>query len=420
MFKKIKWLFSAFTLIAILISMESHAGGLAAPFEVESTAVLPSAIRNPRYKNINTWVDEKYNSQGKKESLGGKLNQNVVWDNIVSTQKTDTQKSLLKGTLESQNLSSNDTVGSITGAVSAYANVSVPVFAYGVKENWTLALAVPVYKVELSVDSGFVLDSRTQQFINKLGTSDPVTASKMSQQLTHPLQTKVQDMGYKPLQSEKYTALGDIKFVSKYKFFQNDDDAFAFKSELTLPTGKTSDPDKLVELPTGDGQYDIGLGLIWDHNLTSKLSWNLYGNINIQLPDHLKRRIPNAPEGGLTSDVEDVFRDSGDQYLMGTSVQFGSTRGGFYSNLGYTYQYMQATRFSGTRFARERYRWLEDQNPSQFLTSMVGQVGYSTIDSYQTKEFPIPLQANIGFGHPLSGRNATAADVYMAELVLFF
>jgi hypothetical protein len=51
---------------------------------------------------------------------------------------------------------------------------------------------------------------------------------------------------------------------------------------------------------------------------------------------------------------------------------------------------------------------------------MVGQLGYSTIESYRTKDFPIPLQANIGFGRPLSGRNATAADVYMAELVLFF
>jgi hypothetical protein len=140
----------------------------------------------------------------------------------------------------------------------------------------------------------------------------------------------------------------------------------------------------------------------------------------VQLPDRLKRRIPESSAGGLSSDIEDVYRDSGDQYLTGTSIQFGKSKGGFYSNLGYIYQYMQPTRFKGSLFARKRYEWLEQQFSSQQLTSMVGQLGYSTIDSFQTKKFPIPLQANIGFGHSISGRNTTAANVYMAELVLFF
>lgn len=397
-----------------------QAGGLAAPFEVESTAVLPSSIRNPRYKNVNTWVDEKFNSFGKKESLGSKLNKMVDWNAIISSQSNETKKNLLKGTLDNQNLSSADSVGNITGAVNAYVNVNVPVFAYGLKDNWTIALAVPVYKVDLSVDSGFVLNQNTQYFINNLNKTDPVKGADMSNQLTNPLATKLSDYGYRPLQSEKFTALGDAKIVSKYKFHDDEVDDIAFKFDLTLPTGTRSDADKLVELPTGDGQYDIGLGLIWDHNFTNKFSWNVYGLVNVQLPDHLKRRIPTSSDGGLSPDVEDVFRDSGDQYLAGTSIQFGSSKGGFYSNLGYIYQYMQATRFKGNLFAHERYVWLEDQYGSQYLTSVVGQIGYSTIESYRTKEFPIPLQANLGFGRPLSGRNATAADVYMAEMVLFF
>jgi hypothetical protein len=396
------------------------AGGLAAPFEVESASVLPPSIRNPRFKNVNTWVESKYNSNGKIEGLGDKLNKNVIWEDLIATRSNETQKNLLKGTLDTQNLSSTDTVGNITGAVNAYANVNVPVLAYGVSENWTLALAVPIYKIDLSMDSGFVVSQNTQGIINQVKSSDPVKASEMSQQLTNPLVDKVRAMGYKPLESEHITALGDIKLVSKYKLFGDDENVLTFKSELTLPTGTTSDVDKLIELPTGDGQFDVGLGLIWDRTIHSKITWNVYGIANLQLPDHLKRRIPNVPEGGLTPDVESVYRDSGDQYLAGTSIQFGSTKGGLYANMGYVYQYMQPTKFKGSLFARERYDWLEDQFGSQQLTSMVGSLGYSTIESYRTKEFPIPLQANIGFGRPLAGRNATAADVYMAELVLFF
>lgn len=398
----------------------ANASGLAAPFETENASVLPPSIRNPRFKNVNTWVENKYSSTGKVEGLGDKLNKSVVWDNIIAEQKTETVKNTLKGTLETQNLATTDAVGNITGAVNAYANVNVPVLAYGVSENWTLALAVPVYKIDLSVDSGFVLSQNTQKIIDQVKTNDPVKAKDMSQQLSHPLANKLSSLGYKPLESEHFSALGDMKLVSKYKLFDNSDDVVAFKSELTLPTGKVSDVDKLIELPTGDGQYDVALGLIWDHAIFSKVTWNIYGNANIQLPDHLKRRIPNAPEGGLTADIEDVYRDSGDQYQAGTSVQFGSTKGGLYANMGYIYQYMQPTKFKGKVFARERYDWLESQFGAQQLTSMVGQLGYSTIESFRSKEFPIPLQANIGFGHPLSGKNATAADVYMAELVLFF
>lgn len=407
-------------LLSLLFSSWVFAGGLAAPFEVENASVLPPAIRNPRFKNVNTWVENKYNSNGQLESLGDKLNKTVTWDNIISAQADDTKKNLLKGTLETKSLGAADAVGNITGAVNAYANVNVPVIAYGINENWTMALAIPVYKIDLSVDSGFVLDANTQGVIDQVKSKDPVKALDMSQQLTHPLADKLQSMGYKALISEHYSAIGDMKLVSKYKIFDDTTDVVTIKSELTLPTGKASDVDKLVELPTGDGQFDIGAGAIWDHNFGSNFTGNIYGIANLQLPDHLKRRIPTSPEGGLTPDIENVYRDSGDQYLIGTSLQFGSSKGGLYANLGYIYQYMQTTKFKGKAFARDRYDWLENQFPSQELTSMVGQLGYSTIESFRAKEFPIPLQANLGFGRPLSGRNATAADVYMAELVLFF
>jgi hypothetical protein len=408
------------TLISFFAANQVFAGGLAAPFEVENASVLPPSIRNPRYKNVNTWVESKFNADGKLESLGEKLNKAVIWNNIIEAQSDDTKKNLLKGTLETKNLGSNDSVGNITGAVNAYANVNVPVLAYGVNENWTLALAIPIYKIDLSVDSGFVLSENTQGVIDQVKAKDPVKALDMSRQLTHPLTDKLQNMGYQPLQSEHYTAIGDMKLVSKYKIFDNSADVVTIKSELTLPTGKVSDVNKLVELPTGDGQFDVGAGAIWDHYFGSQFTGNIYGLANLQLPDHLKRRIPTTAEGGLTSDIEDVRRDSGDQLLLGTSIQFGSSKGGIYANLGYIYQYMQATQFKGSAFAKDRYAWLENQFPSQELKSMVGQIGFSTIEAYRAKEFPVPLQANLGFGRPLSGRNATAADVYMAELVLFF
>ena len=46
--------------------------------------------------------------------------------------------------------------------------------------------------------------------------------------------------------------------------------------------------------------------------------------------------------------------------------------------------------------------------------------GFSTVEWFKNKQFVYPFQANLVYTHPLKGRNASTADVFAGELVLFF
>jgi hypothetical protein len=408
------------TLLSFLCGLPTFAGGLSTPFETENAGVLPPSIRNPRLKSVSTWVENAFTSEGTSVPLAFKLNKDLRWVDVISSQASATQKNLLKGSLISQNIEEQDVVGKTSGAVNAFVNVNVPVLAFGVTERWTMALAIPVYDVQINADTGFVVTPQGQGFLKNLAKSSPVDAASASDKLTNPLASKLQQLGYQPVSSEKFHKMGDAKVVSKYQVFSDDENKVALKTDLTLPTGTAPNPDKLVDFPTGDGQYAVGLGAIWDHHLVSKWQYTLYGLSNLPISNKISKRIPLSQEDPLSSDFENVTRRGGEQFVFGNAIQYGETTNGFYANVGYVYQYMNSIKWSGSFYSSERYGLLNQQTPEQSLTSVVSSIGYSTIQSYRDKSFPVPLQANLTYGHPLSGKNTAAANVYMAELVLFF
>jgi len=410
------------TLLAMAaLSLPLWAGGLSTPFENETAAVLPKGIRSPRFKSINTWVENGFDAEGTQHELAYKLNKQILFSDTVKSAATVDEKNQLKGTLDASSIPETASAGQVTGIVNAYVNANVPVFAVGVTDQWTLAAALPVYNVHVAVQTGFVASANTIQLMNKVRELNPVKAFEAEQKLSNPLASKLQQLGYQDLKSEDFSAPGDAKVVSKYCFYKTELDTLTWKMEATLPTGKTAQQDKLIDFPTGDGQTDVGTGLIWDRAFSNGVTWNAFGFYNYQTPDKLDRRIPTSSGDPLSSDIENVQRKLGDQMTVGTSLQYGTSAGGFYTSLGYSYQSMAATHYSGSLFAgTERYQWLEELSPSQELTSMVAQLGYSSIAAYRAKSFAVPLQAHLGYGHPIAGKNTTAADVYMAELVMFF
>ncbi len=408
-----------------LLPVFGEAGNLSTPFESESTAVLPAKIRSPRVKLISGAVESSFDQDGNLNGLGNSMNKRVTWGDVINNQTTETKKNLVRGALQDAGINENTTVGSTTGFVSTDLQIQVPVMSIGLSENWTLALAVPFYKVHVNASTGFVKSAEGQKFADSIGKDSPLNATEAAKNLTDPINKKALELGYKPIESEDFTALGDIKLVNKYRYFESENDTVTFKNELTLATGRAPQADKIVDVPTGDGQNDISGYAIWDHRLSGEASSKPYGvsvatGVNVQLPDRIERRIPKKTGDPLSDNSEVVERDLGDQFLLSASLFYGSGAGGFYSNLGVQYQYMQASTFRGTKYLAEQYSWLENFYPEQSLTTAVLGFGYSTIGDFRKGKFALPLQANLGLGYPLSGKSASAASLAMGELVIFF
>jgi len=138
------------------------------------------------------------------------------------------------------------------------------------------------------------------------------------------------------------------------------------------------------------------------------------------MADSLERRIPKEQGSSISPDKEVLDRKLGDQVSLSASVSLGSGRDGSSAAVGYNYQYMLPTKYSGNDYAAQRYDWLENLSRDSELQSMLFLYSYSTVDKFLNKTFPVPLTWTLSYAQPVQGNNVNDSRVYYTELQFFF
>lgn len=419
--KSLLWL--CLTAGALILTGLARASNLYAPYSLEGTQVLPSGVRNPRFLAILMSMDSRFDSDGNTIPLGDRLNKPVGWSDVIDAQDDDVLKEIARSVLRDSNIPESGTAGRATGVVKTYASVLTPALAYGVTDRMTIALAVPVYRVEAKVDTGFIKSSQGQTFINSLCKSSPARCNEVADKLNKAIQQKLSRLDYEPLQALSTHAIGDMLFLTKYRLYGSDRSSLASKLTVTFPTGTTANPDRVFDINTGDGRFKLGAGLIWDHQLVAKLRLTAYGGYTAQMPHSVVKRLPVSSNDSLSSaskeDRVEVTQKWGDIISAGLTVEYPIPVAGLALAAGYSAQYQSKSRFGGPS-ENGRYRLLEDLEPMQALQAMTTAVGFSTIDWYRSGKFAFPLQVNLVYSHPFWGRNLPNNDVMAGELVMFF
>ncbi|MCB0348400.1 MAG: hypothetical protein KDD37_06165 [Bdellovibrionales bacterium] len=408
--------------------MQAHAGGLSPSVDTETTSVLPGKIRTLRYKQYFVTVNDKFDADGTATPLGQSLNKKVTWNEVLAAQ-SGVKKDLLKASLQAQGIDINgEGPGSLTGEVNMNVNVKVPIIGYGINDHHSIGLIVPVYTIKTSVATSFVTSAAGEQWYKSIAS--PSTKAQIKEQLEGALSSTLQTYGYDPLQSEEVSALGDIRFVHKVLLGEIGDPLVGshrllWRNEIAAPTGRQPNADKVIDLATSDGQWDLGTGLNYEYSehfkeLNLPVSYALSAFYNYQMADSLERRIPIAEGSSISPDKEKVDRKLGDQISLMASASVGNGRDGSSLAVGYNYQYMFATKFDGSAYSSERYRWLEDLNQDAELQSMLVVYSYSTVDKFLNKSFPVPLTWTLSYAQPLRGNNVNDTRTYYTELQFFF
>jgi hypothetical protein len=423
-------LLSCLTQLAVLASALTAAPALAfdlkAPFELENAMTLPGGVRNPRFRLITFAVEDKFNGLGISQPLAQRLNKTVTWGDLITAQKTDADKASIQGVLEDPGSGISDSSlsgspGATTGEVNTAAQIMVPVFAIGLTDNITAAVALPIVKVDISAATGFDKSEDGQKFIDAACATNPEKCNDAANKLNDAIGQKLANNGYLPVQSETINSIGDARLVTKYRAYKDDLQSLVVKAELTAPTGTPPNVDKAVDVPTGDGQWDAGMGLSYDRSLMQDLRWNAYGSYVAQLSDEIERRLPNGPGDTISSLKETLNRDLGDIIQTGTSMNYTFPGAGLTVGAGYSFQYVTSTRYQDGKLASaETYQWLEDEMPLQALHAATFAANFSTVEWFKSKRFVLPFQANLVWSLPLEGRNVTNNSTVAGELVLFF
>lgn len=406
-------------ILSIITTSSIIAGNLGAPIALPAAKVMPKGVRNLTIKGVSATGTDKYNSSGEITVLSDPFFQPLSFEKIIAGTEDPSKQGEIEAAMLKVGATESDSFGDVSGQVNLDAMVTVPVFAWGVTEKFTAAIAVPVIKTSLNVDTA-VNQNNAALYNKMLGELNlaPDKKAEFVEKLSNPVNSKASEYGYKDIEDEDETKLGDIKLVAKYLTFQNKLNVVVLGAEVTLPTGRKEDIDKVVDLPGGDGQTDLGVSLNYDFNLNESFTISQMFSYTVQLADTEEKRVPFYRESKLTPYKDsNVKRDLGDisfyQIALKTAykgVNFGA---------GYSFQYKDEDTYSGSKYQATWYENIS-KDSVQRMQSLTATLGYDTIGLFKKGVFPVPLALSLTHSRTFEGKNVVKDPLTVFDLAVFF
>lgn len=403
-------------------AIQAAANDLTVPFTFPSTGTIPQGIRSVNIQGFSTEVFNKFDTHGNKMSYDLLFSKSVTYNDMIKGLKTQSERSDARAFFEESGNDLNSAVGEATGVFNARATVTVPALAYGLTDQWTLAVAVPVIYSSLNFDSGFQFGPSGNKIMGAMGKpteGKTNKANEMRAKLISGFATKIAENGYKAPGNRSSTEIGDIVVVNKVQLTKTDEYAIAVQNDLTLPTGRPYDSDSVIDVASGDGQFDIGVSGIADYNITKWLMITGQAGFVAQLPGTAAKRIPVNSESPLTPDVDRLTKtDLGDKTLSNLIATWTLYQG-LTAHTGISYQKKWSDHYNGDQFAAERYHLLERNTDQEMQASQLG-LGYSTVPLYKEGKVAVPFITKLSHTLVSAGRNVAADSISAFELTLFF
>jgi hypothetical protein len=407
-------------LVCSVVSSTGVCGGLFAPISMDGATVMPKGIRSVRLGGFTSEITDKYDGNGNMVPLANSFSKSVTWNQLIDSRPSAEERGMLRGGLKAEAIDLGTSVGDANGLVNTRITSTIPVFAYGLTEKITLGVGVPVVYAKTHVDTGWTANGYFQSELDKLratGYEGKIQAFKTS--LYDVVATKISSYGYKPLQDQETTDVGDTTLGLKIQVYKEDNVAVAIAPKVVVPTGRTPDIDKVVDVAPGDGHVSAGVGAAADFNVASK--WTLTPSVGYtyQFENSQAVRIPRNGDESISPDIDyNVRKKVGD--IMGTSAAVKYRINEIFSAAtAYSFQYKQADSYIGGAFSPERYGYLE-RDTWQSMESAQAVLGLSTVPMFRRGAFAVPLDAALSYAHVFAGRNVGKIDLAVLELAAYF
>ncbi len=311
--------------------------------------------------------------------------------------------------------------------IDAKAQVSVQALAlaYGLTNRLTTYFSVPYYRAKVSMNMVRTKgnnNTEVQKLVNQTvtGPSDQDMAASFIQGATSALpdisgeniqSIVVNYMGYQPLGTWEGEGLGDIDWVLIYRLTDQPDWGLALTTGLTLPTGRTDDPDILQDFPFGDGQtdafFEFGGGAT---HSSRKVSADAFMRYTRQFAKNKTLRIPESQDYELGISKAMFKEKLGDKIdlTVGPTYHFSPWLN---VNLSYLYNMTFESRYESPYPDANR---VLERDTDQESHTLRGEIGFSTVDGYQRGKFVAPIVIKLSGQKVMTGKNIP--DVSRADL----
>lgn len=392
-------------------------------FAAEDAKVMPAKVRRVTVRYVSTDIGEKTDGGFSAVPLSKPLNKALTFKDILKGEKDPLKNALTSGFLSAEGFNTSEAVGVFAADVKSRVQVTAPIFTLGLTPTTTIAVAVPVYRMQTAAEVSFQANETGQKFISALASdynnqtaSAREAAGKLNDAVAR-LNTKLVDNGYRPLQGWTGQGLGDTQLVFKHRSFESEGVAVASQAVVTAPTGRIDDPDNLLDKGFGDGQWDISLGAAAEQSLArvfDGLSLTQYARYTDQLPGRRTLRLVTASET-IEVGKERVTFDLGNRFETGAAVML-ATSSGIGGNLGYNYAYKSSDRYQVPSESRE----VLERDTIETLHQAEAELIYSGVPAFRRGAIPVPFEVKFAYKHQLASRNMPVTHQIQIDTGVFF
>lgn len=386
----------------------------------EDTRVLPKGVRRLNFTALSTQISKRSDASGGEVSIIDRLNKDINFSLLVST-----QRGLKKTSIPAFLANVGGENSSLAGSFLADAGLDLAgygvQFNYGITDNVTLGIGVPIYKASVRLSTGFRM-SDTSQRLTRLLTrpeyNQVEAARQVLSKLNNPrpvLNGLLRSNSYQDLQDWEGSGIGDMIVGLKWRSYRAATWGVALTTGVVLPTGKRDDPAILNDFRIGDGQFDLFQTVTVDKNLARNWRVAAHAKYTYQAPAQKQLRHESATALFSPTSSTAHFK-LGDKYELGASTRL-ATDVGLDLQTGVVFSGKTADNYHDLPADVQRNY---EKNTKARAYIWENALGYSSVEAYKRKELAVPFSVQLGFKKHLSSVNSPISDQVSVDFAVFF
>ena len=295
-------------------------------------------------------------------------------------------------------------------------------FYYGLTNRLTVGGKIPYWNFQNDVDAE--LDNTNATVGLNPGVpggvaplfvpgTQPATVENIQQLLES-------EYGFKRVEDWDRQGFSDLELGYRYQYYLSENWRLALTNTVVVPTGKTDDPDSLVDFPFGAGTW--GLVFYANNDYLGLKRYGLQFNTTFRylyyFPDTEYTRIPESVDQPVAppENKERIDRKIGDVYRIDFQGNYEFIEGWTVS-LFYRYLIKKRDQISGDRDLA--YDSLQKETNAKEHQYRIG-LSYSTIPLFQKGEFQVPMSLNLYYRKRFAAENALKSEYLGLDAVIYF
>ena len=305
----------------------------------------------------------------------------------------------------------------------AQANVVGIGLGYGLTDNLTAYVTAAYYDASVLIDIKRTASNNHENVkeILEQEHADETVGSLINQlpDLTGEyLQYVIVDyLGYQPIGNWMATGIGDVELGFIYKVFEKENFGVALKYGVILPTGKIDNPDILQDISFGDGQLDSFIELGQGFSVLSNLlEFESSLRFTYQFGSSKILRIPEDYDVSI-SEYKALFSEKlGNKIDLSLGLKYNFAKS-IYLKSNYQYLFKNSSIYKSPHKLANDILEVDTQEQSHVAKV---EFGFSAVDLFLKKQFPLPVIASVSFLDVFAGQNSPNYSRLELDLRMFF